>query len=82
MVYPSERRDLLVCLIEALSMGIPIVSSDRIECRDLPRFSPAPLYCLNMESFQSVMLQRFSAVVEVYTLMWCEQRSVIRDFMR
>lgn len=36
-VFPSEREGMPVCLMEALSMGVPCVTSDSRGCRDIVR---------------------------------------------
>lgn len=66
MVFPSEREGMPVCLMEALSMGISIQTTDSRGCRELAHLSSAPLYCLNTESVLSGMRQHFNAVGEVF----------------
>jgi glycosyltransferase involved in cell wall biosynthesis len=65
MVFPSEREGMPVCLMEALSMGVPIVSADSRGCRELAKLSAAPLYHLNPESILCGMRQHFNTVGEV-----------------
>jgi glycosyltransferase involved in cell wall biosynthesis len=36
-VFPSEREGMPVCLMEALCMGVPVVTSDARGCRDVVR---------------------------------------------
>jgi len=36
-VFPSEREGMPVCLMEALCMGVPVVTSDSRGCRDVVR---------------------------------------------
>lgn len=36
-VFPSEREGMPVCLMEALSMGVPVLTSDSRGCRDVVR---------------------------------------------
>jgi glycosyltransferase involved in cell wall biosynthesis len=36
-VFPSEREGMPVCLMEALCMGVPVVTSNSRGCRDVVR---------------------------------------------
>jgi len=37
MVFPSQREGLPVCIMEALAMGVPVITSDARGCRDVVR---------------------------------------------
>lgn len=37
MVFPSEREGMSVCLMEALAMGVPVITRDARGCRDVVR---------------------------------------------
>ena len=50
MVFPSEREGMPVCVMEALSMGVPIVTTNSRGCRELAGLSAAVLSQRNVES--------------------------------
>src|SRR6202000_411916 len=37
MVFPSQREGMPVCLMEALAMGVPVITCDSRGCRDVVR---------------------------------------------
>lgn len=55
MVFPSEREGMPVCLMEALSMGIPIVTTDSRGCRELAELSAAVVTELSVDSILAAL---------------------------
>ncbi|MDG1668446.1 MAG: glycosyltransferase [Opitutae bacterium] len=49
-VFPSEREGMPVCLMEALCMGVPVVTSNSRGCRDVVRHGIDGLVLVNSSS--------------------------------
>lgn len=55
MVFPSEREGMPVCVMEALSMGIPIATNDTRGCRELAELSAAAVTQRSVDSILAAL---------------------------
>lgn len=55
MVFPSEREGMPVCLMEALSIGVPVVTTDFRGCRELAELSEATVIERSVESILAAL---------------------------
>ena len=55
MVFPSEREGMPVCVMEALAMGIPILTTDSRGCRELAGLSAAAVIEMCVDSILAAL---------------------------
>jgi glycosyltransferase involved in cell wall biosynthesis len=66
MVFPSEREGMPVCLMEALSMGVPIVTTDSRGCRELAELSAAAVTERSVGSIFAALRAASSASTAIF----------------
>ena len=66
MVFPSEREGMPVCVMEALSMGIPIVTTDSRGCRELAELSAAAVTERSVGSIFAALRAASSASTAIF----------------
>lgn len=66
MVFPSEREGMPVCVMEALSMGIPIVTTDSRGCRELAELSAAAVAERSVGSIFAALRAASSASTAIF----------------